>query len=157
MVGHVGHTRHGLERELADAHAGIKRHGHAVDVRYFEDDGAFESGIDVARGGVHDDAKAAERAASFHTGDKVVREFDFFQRHAQHEFMWLNDERCAGFGDFDEFGAVLEAFGIHGIEHGLAGVVVDLEKTAQEKVHAGGVDVLQVVVFGRGHHDFSEE
>lgn len=155
MVGHVGHRGHGLERELADAHAGVKRHGHAVDVCDFEGDGAFKSGIDVSGGGVNDDAEAAQGAAAFDTRYQIVREFDLFQRHAQYKFMRLNDERCAGFGDFDEFGTVLEAFGIHGVEHGLTGVVVDLEKAAQAKVHAGRVDVLHVVVFGRGHHNFT--
>jgi len=146
---HLGWAGHRLEGKLADAHAGVQRDGHAIDIGDFQRDRATEARIDETCGAVHDDTESPEAAATLDARDEIARQGDRLQRDAEHEVIWLHDEGLPFLLYFDAAGAVLECAGISWIEHGRFCVFVELEMTAKTNIQRARADVLQVGLVGR--------
>src|SRR5262249_40998955 len=85
-----------LERERADAHAGIERHGQNTDVAELERRVADPARIEHARRAVHDDPEAAEAAAAFEAGEEIPRQLQRLDRHAEHELPGMQREGLIG-------------------------------------------------------------
>ena len=64
------------------------------------------AGVDEARGRVDQEAEASEARLPFEPRDEVVGKPDPFERRAEHELAWMEDEGRAVL-DLDELGQVL--------------------------------------------------
>src|SRR5579872_1080889 len=129
---------HLLEGDLADAHAGIERHGDAAQVADLQRNGTVEARVYVAGGAVNDDAEPPDAAAPLQPGDKIVGNGDALQGGGQDELAGVYDESLA-FPKVDEGRHLLEGGGVCGVNERLAGEVEGLEIVAQPQVYGGGL------------------
>ena len=145
LAGTVGDLRRGgqvEDGELADLHARPQGDGQVGDVGKLEGDAAVEARVDETRGGVREEAEAAERGLALQPRGDRVGEGEALEGGGQHELAGVEDEGVA-VGNLDEGGEVLHA--LLRVDVGVLRVVEDAEEPVHAAVHAGGLDERRVI------------
>lgn len=114
---------------------------HTIDIRDLKGDRAAKTGVDKARRGVDDDPQPAERTSPLDARDNIIRQADFFERDAEHEFTGLNDERFPLL-HFDQAGDAFFTVHFGGIKHGNLTVFVHLKIFPEPHVDRAGTNLI---------------
>src|SRR4051812_45016211 len=84
-VGGFGRTGEAEDAELSDLHAGPKLDRQIGHVGQFQRDVSGEAWVDEARGGVRQQAEAAEAALALEAAGELIAQRDHLERGGQHE------------------------------------------------------------------------
>src|SRR5438552_10045478 len=135
----LGRAGQPLEADLADLHPVVQGDGQVRHVRELEGKVPLPARVDVARGGVDQEAKPPQARLALEPGHEVVGERYELEGRTEHELAGMQDERIVT-TDLDQLGQ-LRLIGSH-VDVRVAAVAEDPEAAIEVQIHARRLDRL---------------